>query len=79
MNNSDTREITREIFIGRKTELDIIEKAIDAPGFQIISIQGEGGIGKTSLLKMPQNRLPVILKTRCRLKISGKLSNAWHC
>jgi tetratricopeptide (TPR) repeat protein len=49
MSNNDYR-ITKETFVGRKEELRKIQEAIKAPGLQIVSIQGEGGIGKTSLL-----------------------------
>ena len=42
--------ISGKVFVGRKEELEKIQQAIEAPGFQIVNIQGEGGIGKTSLL-----------------------------
>lgn len=44
-------DITWETFVNRDEELARIGGAIEADGFQIVNIQGEGGIGKTSLLR----------------------------
>lgn len=44
------KEITRETFVGREQELEQIRQDIEEAGFRVISVQGEGGIGKTSLL-----------------------------
>ncbi|MGA1822736.1 MAG: hypothetical protein ACMUIG_09430 [Thermoplasmatota archaeon] len=44
-------EISREVFFGRKTELDELERAFFDPGVTLISIVSIAGQGKTSLLR----------------------------
>lgn len=47
-----TPEIKREEFVDREKELAIIEKAIsDTGNLRIVNINGDGGIGKTSILR----------------------------
>jgi hypothetical protein len=51
--DSQSSTKARKIFIGRDQELDFfVEKILkpDVPAHNIISISGEGGIGKTELL-----------------------------
>ncbi|QTA83762.1 AAA family ATPase domain-containing protein, tetratricopeptide repeat-containing protein [Desulfonema limicola] len=55
-------EIPRDKFVGREKEMQVIEKAInsdlsDKNYFRIVNIQGQGGIGKTSILREVKERL----------------------
>lgn len=45
-------EITRDQFVGRHNEIEVIGKAIQSDkNLQVVNIQGVGGIGKTSILR----------------------------
>jgi hypothetical protein len=61
--------ITGDTFVGRAEELEMIRVAIEADGFQIVSIQGEGGIGTTSLLA----RVGKIYSERADLRVTDIL------